>query len=67
MTKAFTAAAVSLLVDDNETYPHVQWDTPVSMLMRDDFVLEHSFYTEHVTIEDILSHWSGLPKYLISL
>lgn len=64
MTKAFTAAAVSLLVDDNEQYPSIQWTTPVSEIIRDDFVLSDPTYTENVTIEDILSHRSGLPEYL---
>lgn len=60
MTKSFVAAAVSLLVDD-ESYPDVKWSTPVSQLLRNDFVLSDSRYTEMVTIEDILSHRSGLP------
>jgi CubicO group peptidase (beta-lactamase class C family) len=61
MSKAFTAAAVSFLVDDNEKYPEIQWTTPVSKIIRDDFVLSDSIYTEYVTVEDILSHRSGLP------
>lgn len=62
MSKAFTAAAISLLVDDNEKYPDVQWNAPVSTLIRDDFALSDHRYTECVTIEDILSHRSGLPE-----
>jgi CubicO group peptidase (beta-lactamase class C family) len=64
MTKAFVAAGVSLLVDD-ESSPDVQWSTPVSRLLRDDFVLSDSRSTEMVTIEDILSHRTGLPEYLL--
>ncbi len=63
MSKAFVSSAVSLLVDD-ENQPDVQWSTPVSTLIRDDFVLSDSRYTETVTVEDILSHRSGLPKYV---
>jgi len=63
MTKAFTAAAVSFLVDDNEKYPNIQWTTPVSDIIRDDFVLSDPMYTEHVTVEDILSHRTGFPEY----
>jgi CubicO group peptidase (beta-lactamase class C family) len=63
MSKAFTAAAISLLVDDEKNYPDVQWNAPVSSLIRDDFVLSDSRYTEQVTVEDILSHRSGLPEY----
>lgn len=62
-TKAFTAAAMSILVNDNEKYPHVQWDTPISQLIRDDFVLPDEYATNHLTIEDALSHRTGLPRH----
>lgn len=54
---------MSLLVDDNEKYPTVQWDTPINQLIRDDFVLENDYATNHITIEDALSHRSGLPSH----
>lgn len=38
-TKAFVAAALSLLVDD-DGYSQVKWTTPISQLIPDDFVLE---------------------------
>lgn len=62
-TKAFTAATLSLLVDDNEKYPEVQLQTPVSQLIRNDFVLEDEWATNHLTIEDILSHRTGMPHH----
>ena len=62
MTKVFVAAAISLLVDD-EKYPQVQWNAPVSSILKDDFVLADDRYTEMVTVEDILSHRSGLSEY----
>jgi CubicO group peptidase (beta-lactamase class C family) len=58
-SKTTTAAAVALLVQD-EKFPEVQWTTPVSKLLPDDFVLPDPRLTEEVTIEDILSHRSGL-------
>ena len=61
MTKDFVASAVSLLVDD-EKLPDVQWTTPVSKMLPDDFVLSDPRYTEKVTLQDILSHRSGLPE-----
>ncbi|KAF7585180.1 hypothetical protein BBP40_011893, partial [Aspergillus hancockii] len=61
-TKAFTAAAVALLIDDNENFPDIQWDTPVHNLLPD-FTLEDPWATTHVTIEDILSHRSGIPRH----
>jgi CubicO group peptidase (beta-lactamase class C family) len=62
MTKAFTAAATSLLVDDEKEFLEVNWDTPISRLIGDDFVLSDGRYTSGVTIEDMLSHRSGLPE-----
>ncbi|OOF96712.1 hypothetical protein ASPCADRAFT_514954 [Aspergillus carbonarius ITEM 5010] len=62
-TKAFTAAILAALVSDNTNYPQVQWDTPISQLIRDDFVLHDSHATSHTTIEDALSHRSGLPRH----
>ncbi|CZT47952.1 uncharacterized protein RSE6_08580 [Rhynchosporium secalis] len=61
MTKAFTATAVSFLVDDDKKFPEVKWDTPVANLIGDDFVLS-DHRTDQVTIEDILSHRTGLPE-----
>jgi CubicO group peptidase (beta-lactamase class C family) len=53
---------VALLVDD-EKYPDVQWSTPVSKLLPDDFVLPDAYLTEQITIEDILSHRSGIASH----
>lgn len=62
MSKAFTATAASMLVDDKDL-PDVKWDTPMSRLIGDDFVLSDGRYTADVTMEDILCHRSGLPEY----
>ncbi len=62
-TKAFTAAVMSLIVDDDDLYAGIQWDTPVSKIIRDDFVLEEDYFTTHITIEDILTHRSGMPRH----
>jgi CubicO group peptidase (beta-lactamase class C family) len=61
-SKCTTAAAVALLVYD-EDFPNVQWSTPVSKLLPDDFVLPNPRLTEEVTIEDILSHRSGISSH----
>jgi CubicO group peptidase (beta-lactamase class C family) len=61
-SKSFTAAAVALLVED-PAYPAVQWTTPVSQLLPDDFILSDPTYTAQVTVEDILSHRTGLPAH----
>lgn len=62
-TKAFTAAAISLLVDNGT----VTWKTRVSDLIRDDFVLSDDYATTHVTLEDMLSHRTGLPRHDLTL
>src|SRR5665213_3099564 len=62
-TKAFTAAVMSFLVDDNKNYPQVQWSTPIHQLLPEDFALENEHATAHTTIEDALSHRSGLPRH----
>ncbi|KAI1332443.1 beta-lactamase/transpeptidase-like protein [Xylariaceae sp. FL0255] len=63
VSKSFTAAAVGLLVADNENYPEVQYTATMSSLLPDDFVMQEKGYTEGVTLEDILSHRSGLPGH----
>ncbi|KAI3122492.1 hypothetical protein CBS147326_8779 [Penicillium roqueforti] len=63
-TKAFTAAAMSLAIDDRkDTKFPLRWDTPISSILRDDFVLENDYNTMHTTIEDALSHRSGLSTH----
>ncbi|CEJ60832.1 hypothetical protein PMG11_09389 [Penicillium brasilianum] len=62
-TKAFVSAAISLLVDDDIKFPAVHWDTPVHTLLPTDFVLNDPWATSQMTIIDILSHRSGLPRH----
>ncbi|EED23037.1 penicillin-binding protein, putative [Talaromyces stipitatus ATCC 10500] len=66
-TKSFTAAAASLLVDDDEKYPNIKWTTPLNQIIRDDFVLSDEYATSHVTLEDALSNRSGLPGHELTL
>lgn len=60
--KSLTAAAVGLLVDDNDMFPDIQYDAVMSTLLPEDFVMSGEGYTEGVTVEDILSHRSGMPR-----
>nr|XP_036579334.1 penicillin-binding protein [Colletotrichum truncatum]KAF6786881.1 penicillin-binding protein [Colletotrichum truncatum] len=62
-TKSFTAAGLSLLVDNATASPKLTWQTPVSSILRDDFVLSDEWATAHVTIEDALSHRTGYPRH----
>ncbi|KAK6001313.1 hypothetical protein QM012_002644 [Aureobasidium pullulans] len=62
-TKAFTAAAAALLVQDTVEYPNISWSSPLSSLLPGYFALEDDYYTSHITLEDALSHRSGLPRH----
>lgn len=63
-TKAFTAAAVSIVIEGSKSSPSpINWDTPVSSLIKDDFVLADEYATTHTTLEDALSHRSGLSGH----
>ncbi|KAJ9300888.1 hypothetical protein DTO271G3_2052 [Paecilomyces variotii] len=62
-SKAHTAAAISLLIDDNVNYPEIQWDTTIHSLLPADFGLSDTWSTAHTTIVDMLSHRSGLPRH----
>lgn len=60
-TKSMTAAAVALLVDDDEHFPDVQYDACVAKLLPDDFVMSEVEYTNGVTVDDVLGHRTGMP------
>ncbi|KAI9038708.1 alpha-amylase [Aspergillus affinis] len=63
LSKSLTAASVGLLVDDDEAYPEIQYQAAMSSLLPEDFVMPSPEYTEGVTVEDILSHRSGMPAH----
>jgi len=57
-TKAFTAAAIAILVDEDK----LSWDTKVNTILPY-FQMYDEFVTEHFTIADMLSHRSGLKTF----
>ncbi|KAJ3499462.1 hypothetical protein NLG97_g301 [Lecanicillium saksenae] len=61
--KSLTAASVALLVDDNKNYPKVQYDAAMSALLADDFVMQEASYTAGITVEDVLSHRTGMASH----
>lgn len=63
--KSLTAASVALLVDD-KAQPEVQYDALMCHLLPDDFVMQDKSYTDAVTVEDILSHRTGMARYVSS-
>ncbi|RDA95892.1 hypothetical protein CP533_5220 [Ophiocordyceps camponoti-saundersi (nom. inval.)] len=60
-SKSLTAASVALLIAD-DGYPDVQWDAPMEKLLPDDFVMPGGDHSD-VTVEDILSHRTGMPSH----
>ena len=65
-TKAFTASAVAQLIRDQSIFPGLAWSTPLSEIIRDEFVLQDGYASTHITLEDALSHRSGMPRHDLS-
>ena len=56
-TKAFTATAVAMLVDEGK----VRWDDPVSRHVPGFSILANPGLAGELTVRDLLSHRTGLP------
>jgi CubicO group peptidase (beta-lactamase class C family) len=57
-TKAFTAAALGILVDEGK----LEWDKPVREYLPG-FQMHDDYVTAHLTPRDLVSHRSGLPRH----
>lgn len=57
-TKAFTATALGILVDEGR----LEWDRPVGDVLPE-FRLKDSFASERMTTRDLLTHRCGLPRH----
>jgi CubicO group peptidase (beta-lactamase class C family) len=65
--KAMTCAAAGKIVHSDESaFKDIKWTTPISTVLGDDFVLTDEYATSHMSIEDALSHRSGLPAHDVS-
>ncbi|KAK7428218.1 hypothetical protein QQZ08_005284 [Neonectria magnoliae] len=62
-TKAFTTATLAHLIESKK-YPALAkgWQTPISHIIRDDFVTQDEWATNHLTLEDAASHRTGLSS-----
>ncbi|KAJ5719356.1 beta-lactamase/transpeptidase-like protein [Penicillium malachiteum] len=60
-TKAFTAAMLAKLTEDPTS--KIRWDTPISQLLPGDFALLDKSTGDQITVEDALSHRTGLPGH----
>lgn len=63
-SKAQLAAVLSHLIV-NEQYPALAngWTTTISSVLRDDFVLQDEWSTTHLTLDDAVSHRTGMPRH----
>ncbi|CAI7627395.1 unnamed protein product [Penicillium viridicatum] len=61
-SKSLTAGSVALLVDDKK-HPAVQYEALMSDLLPDDFVMQEKMYTDSITVEDVLSHRTGMASH----
>lgn len=59
-----TAALLAHLIDTKE-YPQLAkgWRTPISSILREDFVLQDEYATQHATLEDAAMHRTGFPSH----
>ncbi|MFW6148069.1 MAG: serine hydrolase domain-containing protein, partial [Thermodesulfobacteriota bacterium] len=57
-SKAFTAAAMGILVDEG----NLEWDKPVRTYLPT-FKLKDPFVSERITVLDLVCHRSGLPRH----
>lgn len=52
-----------VIKDSNDTDSPVDWDTPISSLIPNDFALADDYLTRNITLEDALSHRTGQPGH----
>ena len=63
-TKSFTAAAVLKLIEESKSSKSpLSLKTKIQSLIPENFVLQDDYATQHVTLEDILSHRTGMPLH----
>ncbi|KAB8229860.1 beta-lactamase/transpeptidase-like protein [Aspergillus alliaceus] len=63
---------MSLVIDDRKSNrtdndrntTRIDWTTPLASIIPEDFVLPDDYATTHVTIEDALSHRTGMPDHI---
>ncbi|OVE79611.1 hypothetical protein BVY01_01955, partial [bacterium I07] len=56
LTKAFTAAAIAILVDEKK----LSWDDPIKKYIPE-FQFVNRFISDNTTLKDLLMHRAGLP------
>ncbi|KAK1759641.1 beta-lactamase/transpeptidase-like protein [Echria macrotheca] len=68
-TKAFTDAVLGILIAsgnyssfEKDNKP-LSWTTPLSAILPEDFVMSSDWATRHLTLDDAVSHRTGLPRH----
>ncbi|KAF5636144.1 hypothetical protein F52700_5458 [Fusarium sp. NRRL 52700] len=61
-SKSLTATAIHLLVEDAD-FPQIRYDSIMSELLPDDFVMSDELHTKSVTVDDLLGHYTGMPGH----
>ncbi|KAL9019974.1 MAG: hypothetical protein Q9185_002764 [Variospora sp. 1 TL-2023] len=63
-TKTITAAALAHMID-SKNYSSLKdgWSTPISSIIRDDFVVGNEWTTAHLTLDDAVSHRTGMAPH----
>lgn len=63
-TKAHTAATIAQLINSGN-YPELSkgWSTPIASIIRDDFVLQDEWATNHLTLADAVCHRTGIARH----
>jgi len=58
VTKTIAAMTIALLVEDGK----IEWDQPVCEYIPE-LILHDTYVSRHLTVRDILSHRTGLPRH----
>ncbi|KAM3474173.1 hypothetical protein MY5147_004407 [Beauveria neobassiana] len=67
-SKAHAAALLSQLIHSgNYSQFPLGWETPISSIIRDDFVLPNVWATAHVTLNDAASHRTGMGRHDLAM
>jgi hypothetical protein len=75
MSKAFTSAALGLVIHDFKTGKNVTslpedlhevtWDTKIKDLLPEDWELADDWASEMASIRDVLAHVTGMPRWVL--
>lgn len=63
-TKAMVAATLAHMIN-TKNYSSLKdgWSTPISSIIRDDFVVGDEWTTAHLTLDDTVSHRTGIAPH----